>query len=77
MQQPLQPADIHLHYMRKELDQTKATVKDHGNRLAVLEQRKLTDKLDWKMIGVIGLIVLGLTGHITIQEIKTLVLGVL
>ena len=72
------PADIHLHYMQRDLDQTKDKVSVLGDRVTALEKRgNLSEKLDWKMIGIIGLIILGLTGHITIQEIKALVLGVL
>ena len=59
--------------MRRDLDEVQDIAKDHEKRIASLERRRLSDMVDWKMAGVIGLLLMGLTGNLTIAELKALV----
>ena len=73
-QQPTNGMATEVRYLRRDIDEQKTITRDHERRLQQLEGRKLTDLIDLKMVAVIILLLLGLTGNLTLDELKRLAL---
>jgi hypothetical protein len=59
-------------YIRRDLDKldTRVTALEKGP-----SRKRLSDQVDWKIIGLVFLFALGMTGHLTFGEIKRFLLG--